>query len=168
MFAKSHELSLAYDEKSLQKLQPPLVLQEFVNHGMQFQHTIKPLCKILNTLNDIPCILMAIVVPGGVLFKVYIVWNAINVARRFPLPDVSKCELFRNSGVFHFPRVASAAQSTDDADLDPCIGGESLRTSLGFGLFILLAAYIILFALWIIQVTSFNHTSQDRRVGSGR
>lgn len=30
---KSHELSLAYDQQSLQKLEPPLVLQEFVNHG---------------------------------------------------------------------------------------------------------------------------------------
>lgn len=32
--AKSHELSLAYDQQSLQKLEPPLVLQEFVNHGI--------------------------------------------------------------------------------------------------------------------------------------
>ncbi|KAJ8447506.1 hypothetical protein Cgig2_019500 [Carnegiea gigantea] len=31
--AKSHELFLAYDEVSLSKLEPPLVLQEFVNHG---------------------------------------------------------------------------------------------------------------------------------------
>lgn len=31
---KSHQLSLAYDRYSLQKLEPPLVLQEFVNHGM--------------------------------------------------------------------------------------------------------------------------------------
>ncbi|KAH7689820.1 inositol-1,3,4-trisphosphate 5/6-kinase / inositol-tetrakisphosphate 1-kinase protein [Dioscorea alata] len=31
--AKSHELSLAYDQYSLSKLEPPLVLQEFVNHG---------------------------------------------------------------------------------------------------------------------------------------
>ncbi|XP_031480433.1 inositol-tetrakisphosphate 1-kinase 3-like isoform X2 [Nymphaea colorata] len=31
--ARSHELSLAYDQFSLSKLQPPLVLQEFVNHG---------------------------------------------------------------------------------------------------------------------------------------
>lgn len=34
--AKSHELSLAYDEFSLSKLDPPLVLQEFVNHGNLF------------------------------------------------------------------------------------------------------------------------------------
>lgn len=34
--AKSHELSLAYDEVSLSKLDPPLVLQEFVNHGYLF------------------------------------------------------------------------------------------------------------------------------------
>ncbi|WJX59952.1 Inositol-tetrakisphosphate 1-kinase 4 [Trifolium repens] len=31
--AKSHELCIAYDEVSLSKLEPPLVLQEFVNHG---------------------------------------------------------------------------------------------------------------------------------------
>lgn len=32
--AKSHELCIAYDELSLLKLEPPLVLQEFVNHGL--------------------------------------------------------------------------------------------------------------------------------------
>lgn len=31
--AKSHELFLAYDQASLSELEPPLVLQEFVNHG---------------------------------------------------------------------------------------------------------------------------------------
>lgn len=31
--AKSHELSLAFDQFALLKLDPPLVLQEFVNHG---------------------------------------------------------------------------------------------------------------------------------------
>lgn len=31
--AKSHELYLAYDQFSLSELKPPLVLQEFVNHG---------------------------------------------------------------------------------------------------------------------------------------
>ncbi|PON86829.1 Inositol-tetrakisphosphate 1-kinase [Trema orientale] len=31
--AKSHELFLAYDQFSLPELEPPLVLQEFVNHG---------------------------------------------------------------------------------------------------------------------------------------
>jgi hypothetical protein len=34
LVAKSHELSLAYDPTSLTKLEPPLVLQEFVNHGI--------------------------------------------------------------------------------------------------------------------------------------
>lgn len=47
LVAKSHELSLAYDELSLQKLEPPLVLQEFINHGMRiivcmvFQHLMQ-------------------------------------------------------------------------------------------------------------------------------
>ncbi|KAI3491214.1 hypothetical protein L1887_44461 [Cichorium endivia] len=115
LVAKSHELSLAYDEYSLQKLEPPLVLQEFVNHG-------------------------------GVLFKVYIVGDAVKVVRRFSLPDVSKRELSRSVGVFRFPRVSCAAQSADDADLDPCIAelpprallerlARELRRRLGLHLF---------------------------------
>ncbi|GKV33495.1 hypothetical protein SLEP1_g42001 [Rubroshorea leprosula] len=96
--AKSHELSLAYDQYSLRKLEPPLVLQEFVNHG-------------------------------GVLFKVYIVGEAIKVVRRFSLPDVTKWELSKNAGVFRFPRVSCAAASADDADLDPSVGGESFLAS---------------------------------------
>ncbi|CAL5383914.1 unnamed protein product [Camellia sinensis] len=95
--AKSHELSLAYDQYSLQILEPPLVLQEFVNHG-------------------------------GVLFKVYIVGEAIKVVRRFSLPDVSKRELSTNTGVFRFPRVSCAAASADDADLDPMV---AVRVGLG-------------------------------------
>ncbi|CAH8262213.1 unnamed protein product [Arabidopsis lyrata] len=34
--AKSHQLFLAYDRLSLAELEPPLVLQEFVNHGGVF------------------------------------------------------------------------------------------------------------------------------------
>lgn len=113
--AKSHELSLAYDEYSLQKLEPPLVLQEFVNHG-------------------------------GVLFKVYIVGEAIKVVRRFSLPDVTKRELSKNAGVFRFPRVSCAAASADDADLDPSVAelpprpllerlAKELRRRLGLRLF---------------------------------
>lgn len=86
--AKSHELFLAYDNVSLSKLEPPLVLQEFVNHG-------------------------------GVMFKVYVVGNAIKVVRRFSLPDVCKRELSKYAGVFQFPRVSCAAASADEADLDP-------------------------------------------------
>ncbi|KAK9067830.1 hypothetical protein SSX86_011941 [Deinandra increscens subsp. villosa] len=115
LVAKSHELSLAFDVYSLEKLEPPLVLQEFVNHG-------------------------------GVLFKVYIVGDAIKVVRRFSLPDVSKRELSRSAGVYRFPRVSSASQSADDADLDPCIGelpprallerlARELRRRLGLHLF---------------------------------
>lgn len=112
---KSHELSLAYDQHSLRKLEPPLVLQEFVNHG-------------------------------GVLFKVYIVGETIKVVRRFSLPDVSRRELSKTSGVFRFPRVSCAAASADDADLDPMIAelpprpllerlARELRRRLGLRLF---------------------------------
>ncbi|MQM07846.1 hypothetical protein Taro_040697 [Colocasia esculenta] len=113
--AKSHELSLAYDQFSLSLLEPPLVLQEFVNHG-------------------------------GVLFKVYIVGEAIKVVRRFSLPDVSEHELSNSSGVFQFPRVSCAAASADDADLDPGVAelpprpllerlAKELRRRLGLRLF---------------------------------
>ncbi|KAJ4823012.1 Inositol-tetrakisphosphate 1-kinase 3 [Turnera subulata] len=88
--AKSHELFLAYDQFSLSELEPPLLLQEFVNHG-------------------------------GVLFKIYIVGEAIKVVRRFSLPNVSKRELSKVAGVFRFPRVSSASASADDADLDPLV-----------------------------------------------
>ncbi|XP_057794242.1 inositol-tetrakisphosphate 1-kinase 3-like isoform X2 [Salvia miltiorrhiza] len=115
LFAKSHELSLAYDELSLQKLEPPLVLQEFINHG-------------------------------GVLFKVYIVGEAIKVLRRFSLPDVSKRELKTTAGVYRFPRVSCAAASADEADLDPHVAelpprpllerlAKELRHRLGLRLF---------------------------------
>ncbi|CAI9771330.1 unnamed protein product [Fraxinus pennsylvanica] len=115
LFAKSHELSLAYDEFSLQNLELPLVLQEFINHG-------------------------------GVMFKVYIVGEAIKVVRRFSLPDVSKRELSKNAGVYRFPRVSCAAASADEADLDPCVGelpprpllekmAKELRRRLGLRLF---------------------------------
>ncbi|KAI9180377.1 hypothetical protein LWI28_004231 [Acer negundo] len=112
--AKSHELFLAYDRFSLSKLEPPLILQEFVNHG-------------------------------GVLFKIYIVGEAIKVVKRFSLPNVSKCEL-ANVGVHSFPRVSSATASADDADLDPGIAelppqpllerlSRELRSRLGLQLF---------------------------------
>ncbi|KAJ8453368.1 hypothetical protein Cgig2_008252 [Carnegiea gigantea] len=113
--AKSHELSLAYDQYSLQMLEPPLVLQEFVNHG-------------------------------GVMFKVFIVGEAIKVVRRFSLPNVSKRELSRTTGVYRFPRVSCAAASADEADLEPVVAeypprplleklARELRRRLGLRLF---------------------------------
>ncbi|TXG52590.1 hypothetical protein EZV62_021759 [Acer yangbiense] len=109
--AKSHELSLAYDQYSLKKLEPPLVLQEFVNHG-------------------------------GVLFKVYIVGEAIKVVRRFSLPDVTKQELSKSAGVFRFPRVSCAAASADDADLDPSVGGDFLQGPIKHTLFKSLQSFL--------------------------
>ncbi|XP_062101588.1 inositol-tetrakisphosphate 1-kinase 3-like isoform X2 [Humulus lupulus] len=113
--AKSHELSLAYDRYSLQRLEPPLVVQEFVNHG-------------------------------GILFKVYIVGEAIKVVRRFSLPNVSSRELSKTAGVYRFPRVSCAAASAEDADLDPGVAelpprpllerlAKELRLRLGLRLF---------------------------------
>ncbi|KAI9106588.1 hypothetical protein K1719_022116 [Acacia pycnantha] len=113
--AKSHELSLAYGPYSLQNLEPPLVLQEFVNHG-------------------------------GVLFKVYIIGDAIKVVRRFSLPDVCKRQLSNDDDIYYFPRVSCAAASADEADLDPVVAelpprpllerlAKELRRRLGLRLF---------------------------------
>ncbi|KAK3147910.1 hypothetical protein QOZ80_3BG0288270 [Eleusine coracana subsp. coracana] len=113
--SKAHELYLAYDEASLSMLDPPLVLQEFINHG-------------------------------GILFKVYIIGESIQVVRRFSLPDVNTYELLNNVGVYRLPRVSCAAASADDADLDPLIAelpprplleklGRELRGRLGLRLF---------------------------------
>lgn len=39
--AKAHEMSLAYEKSCLNQLDPPLMLQEFVNHGNVVpQHSI--------------------------------------------------------------------------------------------------------------------------------
>ncbi|CAN0838772.1 Inositol-tetrakisphosphate 1-kinase 3 [Linum grandiflorum] len=45
--AKSHELSLAYDQYSLRKLEPPLVLQEFINHELPPRLLLEKLGKEL-------------------------------------------------------------------------------------------------------------------------
>lgn len=113
--SKGHELYLAYDEASLSMLDPPLVLQEFINHG-------------------------------GILFKVYIIGETIQVVRRFSLPDVNTYDLLNNVGIYRLPRVSCAAASADDADLDPLIAelpprplleklGRELRGRLGLRLF---------------------------------
>lgn len=39
--AKAHEMSLAYEKSCLNQLDPPLMLQEFVNHG-----NVAPPCNI--------------------------------------------------------------------------------------------------------------------------
>lgn len=77
------------------------------------------------------------VVSGGVLFKVYIVGEAIKVVRRFSLPDVGQRELSNHSGVFRFPRVSCAAASADDADLDPRVAGKLVLCEYYCNLFIL-------------------------------
>lgn len=123
--AKSHELSLVYDEFSLSKLDPPLVLQEFVNHGNLFStFTLPGQLYQYTILYTFSLNLFSHSSTGGVLFKVYIVGEAVRVVRRFSLPDVNKRELLNSTGVFQFPRVSCAAASADDAELDPSIGGN--------------------------------------------
>lgn len=124
--AKSHQMFLAYDQFSLSELEPPLVLQEFVNHGTMFQlmHENNSWCA--HQCSFLIWFFFYLLILGGVLFKIYIVGEAIKVVRRFSLPNVTKQELSKVEGVFRFPRVSSAAASADDADLDPSVAGEIL------------------------------------------
>ena len=62
---------------------------------------------------------------GGILFKVYIVGETIQVVRRFSLPDVNTYDLGNNDGIFRFPRVSCATNNVEDADVDPCIAGNA-------------------------------------------
>ncbi|WCJ22133.1 Inositol-tetrakisphosphate 1-kinase 3 [Euphorbia peplus] len=77
---------------------------------------------------------------------IYIVGEATTVVRHFSLPNVTKCELAKEAGVFRFPRVSSVAASVDDAYLDSAIGkfpprilpkrlAKKLRARLGLQLF---------------------------------
>ena len=61
---------------------------------------------------------------GGILFKVYIVGETIQVVRRFSLPDFNTYDLGNNDGIFRFPRVSCATNNAEDADVDPCIAGK--------------------------------------------
>ena len=62
--------------------------------------------------------------PGGILFKVYVIGDAIRVVRRFSLPDV---EGQGGNGVMPFPRVSNAAATADNADLDPEVAGKFIE-----------------------------------------
>jgi hypothetical protein len=66
-----------------------------------------------------------VVCTGGILFKVYIVGETIQVVRRFSLPDVNTYDLGNNDGIFRFPRVSCATNNAEDADVDPCIAGNA-------------------------------------------
>jgi hypothetical protein len=59
---------------------------------------------------------------GGVLFKVYVIGDAIKVVRRYSLPDLEEGEKV-GYGLKSFPRVSCAAATAEEADLDPEAGG---------------------------------------------
>ena len=60
---------------------------------------------------------------GGVLFKVYVIGDAIKVVRRYSLPDLGEGDQV-SYGVKAFPRVSSAAATVEEADLDPEVAGS--------------------------------------------
>ncbi|KAJ3674066.1 hypothetical protein LUZ60_006058 [Juncus effusus] len=119
--AKSHELSLAYDQSSLSKLDPPLVLQEFVNHGG---------------------VVFKIYIVGESI-KVVRRFSLPDV-NRYELNRTGSRT--GTEGVFRFPRVSCAAANADEADLDPRVAelppnslleslSKELRRRLGLRLF---------------------------------
>lgn len=119
---KSHALFLAYDHISLSELEAPMVLQEFINHGMEF--LLVNICRSAILRVQIELIMCEHPLVGGVLFKVFIIGDSIKVVRRFSLPDVTESDLSKLSGVFGFPRVSCADSSADDAVLDPAVAGK--------------------------------------------
>lgn len=71
---------------------------------------------------DTPLVLQEFVNHGGVLFKVYVIGDAIKVVRRYSLPDLEEGEKV-GYGLKSFPRVSCAAATAEEADLDPEAGG---------------------------------------------
>lgn len=120
---KFHELSLAYVDTSLPLLDPPLVLQEFVNHGI-YTFSVVYIFAIVSIYTNSDFVFFFF--EGGILFKVYIVGETIRVVRRFSLPDVNTYDLGNNDGIFRFPRVSCATNNAENADVDPCIAGKGL------------------------------------------
>ena len=93
---------------------------------------------------------------GGILFKVYIIGETVQVVRRFSLPDVNTYDLLNNVGIYRLPRVSCAAASADGADLDPLIVGETCAASL-FTFFINIISVIPLFnMLFVIRIVNAN------------
>ncbi|GFP88660.1 inositol-tetrakisphosphate 1-kinase 2 [Phtheirospermum japonicum] len=110
------------DEVAKAGLSVPLVVKPLVVDGSAKSHELF-LAYDQFSLSELeaPVVLQEFVNHGGVLFKVFIVGESIKVARRSSLPDVTKCDLSKISGVFKFPRVSSAAASAEDANLDHSI-----------------------------------------------
>lgn len=66
-------------------------------------------------------------IAGGILFKIFVIGETIQVVRRSSLPNITKNDMSKMTGVIKFPRVSSAASSVVDADLDPTIAGEAWK-----------------------------------------
>ncbi|KAL5232573.1 hypothetical protein ABZP36_031349 [Zizania latifolia] len=120
--SKSHELSLAYVETSLSMLDPPIVLQEFVNHVLS---------------------LLSVQVGSYLRYMLSVKQYGLSADS---LPDVNIYDLENNDGIFRFPRVSCATNNAEDAEVDPCIAelpprplleklGSELRHRLGLRLF---------------------------------
>lgn len=127
-------------------LKLPLVAKPLVADGSAKSHAMSLAYDRFGLSSlDTPLVLQEFVNHGGVLFKVYVIGNAIKVVRRYSLPDLGEGDQV-GFGVKSFPRVSSAAATAEEADLDPevaelppqrlldCLVAE-LRTRLGLSLF---------------------------------
>lgn len=62
-----------------------------------------------------PCCLLA---AGGILFKVYVIGDEVNVVKRLSLPDMEDGKEEDDIGVRSFSRVSSAAASLNEAGFE--------------------------------------------------
>jgi hypothetical protein len=78
--SKSHELSLAYVEASLPSLDPPLVLQEFVNHG---KYSIILLYTLANYWSILKLILLSVQVGSYLRYILLVKLYGLSVGFHF-------------------------------------------------------------------------------------
>ncbi|KAL7156983.1 hypothetical protein ABFS83_02G046700 [Erythranthe nasuta] len=110
------------DEVTKAGLRVPLVVKPLVVDGSAKSHELFLAYDQFSLSGlEAPIILQEFINHGGVLFKVFIIGESIKVVRRRSLPDLTKNEISKMSGVFRFPRVSCAAASVDCDDLDPSV-----------------------------------------------
>lgn len=69
-------------------------------------------------------LVLAVLLVGGVMFKVYVVGHIIKVVYRASLSDISGDQT-SETGVMPFPRVSSATASVAGINLDTAVTGKS-------------------------------------------
>ncbi|EPS73197.1 hypothetical protein M569_01552 [Genlisea aurea] len=119
----SEYLSSVPDEVKKAGLRYPLVAKPLVVDGSSKSHELFLAYDHVSLLElEAPMVLQEFVNHGGILFKVFIVGETTRVVKRSSLPNVTKSDISKISGVFRFPRISRAeASAADYSDLDPCV-----------------------------------------------